>query len=75
MADITMCKDKDCDLKKDCHRYLAKPSYRQSYFDGSPVEKGEPCLYYWPIDSRRLTNMSTRRYGSKEAITIEEKGQ
>lgn len=32
MADITMCKNEGCEIKKECYRYMAKPNpYRQSY--------------------------------------------
>ena len=33
MADITMCVNKDCPLKFNCYRCMAKPSLRQSYSD------------------------------------------
>ena len=31
MADITMCRNEKCPLKKDCYRSTAKPSEYQSY--------------------------------------------
>lgn len=32
MVDYTKCKGKDCPLKENCYRYIAKDSYMQSYF-------------------------------------------
>jgi len=53
MADITMCKGKDCPLKKTCYRYKASPNrMQQSYFVEVPFNKKEEtnefvCEYYW----------------------------
>ena len=49
MADITMCKVKDCPLKEGCYRFKAEPSkYRQSYFIGIPFDKkNKKCDMYW----------------------------
>ena len=46
MPDIAMCKNETCKLKKECYRYMAKPSkYWQSYADIKPNKKGE-CDYF-----------------------------
>lgn len=40
-----MCFGKDCPLKKDCIRYVAKPEKYQSYFEESPYNDGKcDCL-------------------------------
>lgn len=31
MPDISMCTNKKCEKKHQCYRYMAKPSWRQSY--------------------------------------------
>lgn len=51
MADITMCKSKDCPLKEKCYRFLAVANeYRQSYFVESPFDKElNKCEHYWKI--------------------------
>ena len=38
--DITMCFGKDCPIKNDCIRYVAKPEKYQSYFEESPYNDG-----------------------------------
>ena len=43
MADITMCKKKDCDMNIYCLRYTAKPSIFQSYFENGCKNKE----YFW----------------------------
>ncbi len=51
MADITMCRDKECPKKDTCYRYTAPVNkHRQSYFTESPKRKkmgGYDCDYYW----------------------------
>ena len=43
--DITMCFGKDCQLKNDCIRYVAKPEKYQSYFEKSPYNDGKCDCY------------------------------
>ena len=31
MPDISMCKNKDCPMRADCYRFIARPSYVQAY--------------------------------------------
>ena len=46
MPDITMCLSKECPLRKECYRSLAKPNiYRQSYADFFVA--GEDCADFW----------------------------
>jgi hypothetical protein len=59
MPDITMCPGDKCPMRKTCHRYVAWPSDRQSYFATAPITytKSEwKCDYYWPIKDVRLMN-------------------
>ena len=49
MPDITMCKDHYCKLKETCYRYIADPSYYQSYFVGSPKDKDGSCKHHWEV--------------------------
>ena len=48
MADITKCRGTNCPLKESCYRFLAKDSFRQSYFIYVPFKYGK-CNYYWNI--------------------------
>ena len=44
MADITMCKGENCDIREKCYRYTAPVNpYGQSVF--APTEK--PCKHFW----------------------------
>lgn len=45
MPDISMCQEEQCELKNNCYRFLAKPSYYQSYF--KPPKIGKKCEFYW----------------------------
>ena len=46
MADITMCKDKECPMKEKCYRFTARVNeFRQSYFAESPRE-WDKCDYF-----------------------------
>lgn len=47
-SDITMCKDSYCPLRKNCHRYIAKPSENQSYQHWPRL--GPNCKGYMPIN-------------------------
>ena len=51
MSDIR-CKDKECQLRKHCHRFKAKPSLQQSYLHPSP-RIGDVCEYFWEIIKER----------------------
>jgi len=46
MPDISKCTGGDCPLKETCFRYLAKPSFRQSYF-AEPPYTDQGCEHYW----------------------------
>ena len=47
MADITLCKGKNCPIKEQCKRYTLphNPLY-QSYFTESPIKDGK-CDMFW----------------------------
>ena len=49
MPDITMCWGRDCPVKENCYRFMAKPDDYQAYFIDSPIRKGK-CQHYWAID-------------------------
>ena len=54
--DITMCFGKDCPLKNDCIRYVAKPEKYQSYFEESPYNDGKcDCFRDYREDVIALT--------------------
>jgi len=47
MADITMCKGKNCPIRDNCYRFTAKKdTIGQSYFVKEPIENGV-CDMYW----------------------------
>lgn len=50
MSDITMCMGGNCPLKKDCYRYRAIPSVKQSLFMIPPA-KGNKCEYFWELEN------------------------
>lgn len=39
-----MCFGKDCPIKNDCIRYVAKPEKYQSYFEESPYFNFQKCV-------------------------------
>ena len=41
MPDISLCQNEECYRKDTCYRYIAEPSYRQSYGNFT-----EPCDMY-----------------------------
>ncbi|MBO6179436.1 MAG: hypothetical protein J6O04_09695 [Selenomonadaceae bacterium] len=46
MADITMCRGENCDVREKCYRYTAPVSrYWQSVFAETPT--GKPCEHFW----------------------------
>lgn len=53
MADISKCKNDQCELKYHCYRYTAEPSeFRQSYGDFEPnddkscdYQMKQPCVH------------------------------
>lgn len=47
MADISMCADRDCPSRADCHRWCAWPDgMRQSYADFGRERWAARCGYY-----------------------------
>jgi hypothetical protein len=49
MPDISMCKGKECPLKKECYRFRAKPDYLQAYFMEVPYKDGK-CDYFESLE-------------------------
>lgn len=55
MADITKCvgvkgKGIQCPIRKDCYRYMARPSEYQSYFKNMPFDfKKKKCEEFWKV--------------------------
>lgn len=47
MSDISMCKNLNCPLRESCYRFLAEPSYYQTYA-GFEYKDGD-CDHYWPV--------------------------
>ena len=59
MADISMCRNESCKLKKKCYRYTAIPSeFRQSYGLFALDENGK-CNYFW--DNKEYNNAKTKK--------------
>jgi len=51
MSDITKCTGVSCDKRKECYRFTAKGSYRQSWFMNPPVNvKTQDCEMFWQND-------------------------
>lgn len=46
MADITMCRNLKCPIRKRCYRFTAKPSDYQSYM--LFFYRGGKCREFWP---------------------------
>lgn len=46
MPNIAMCTRKDCPKARQCYRFTAIPSHRQSYLMLEVI--GEQCEYFWP---------------------------
>lgn len=49
MPDISMCGDDECPSRMQCWRFMATPSFRQSFtcYDRSPDD--ERCGSFWPM--------------------------
>jgi hypothetical protein len=50
MADITMCRGKDCPIKEKCYKFTAPKGVWQSYYTETPgkMEDGKfVCNKYW----------------------------
>lgn len=51
MADITMCANQKCIIRKDCFRFMAEPKeHGQSWADFKPDENGK-CEYFWLMEA------------------------
>jgi hypothetical protein len=57
MADISLCRNKECPMRDECYRATATPSkFRQWYSSFTPVYNPEEnkveCDHYWPLDKK-----------------------
>ncbi len=50
MPDISMCKNFQCPLKDNCYRYVAKPSFHQTY---TYFEYKDGCDYHLEFKGSR----------------------
>jgi hypothetical protein len=58
MPDITLCTNKQCGLRLDCHRFTAAPKpHWQSYaaFKPETVQGELWCDHYWPEQKTSIT--------------------
>lgn len=53
MADIAMCKRRDCAKKNTCFRYLAFPDEYQSYIMIQKQDLSEGCDMYWRCRNKK----------------------
>lgn len=53
MPDISMCSNFNCPIKETCYRYMAKPSYHQSY---SIFIYENGCDWYIDYAEEKLSN-------------------
>lgn len=60
--DIAMCKGDGCDRRKECYRFTAIPSMRQTYFAGK-VRVGEDCPHFIPLEKRQDGNSNGQKAG------------
>ncbi len=61
MADITMCQDETCTLKKQCHRYTANAcEYRQTYFAEDVKNDLDSCDHFW--DNKEYPNERQKHF-------------
>lgn len=53
MADISMCVDEKCPMRKSCYRFMAKPNeLLQSYLMSIRKEKEPKCKHFLKIDEK-----------------------
>lgn len=62
MADISMCDNETCPLKKKCYRHEAIPTIPmwQSYGSFVYDEKKEECEDYWPLTNEIPSSKSKK---------------
>ena len=72
MPHYAMCRDQGCERRMVCRRYLARPRFRQDYFDGSPRPDGHPhCEYLEPATRREADLMRTVEEVDEQVIELE----
>jgi hypothetical protein len=57
-ADITLCKDNECQMKHNCYRYMTKPKQPQYYFTQSP-RKNDKCNCFINIQKEEKKSNAT----------------
>jgi hypothetical protein len=60
MPDIAMCEGGKCTAKHLCYRYVAEPSYYQSYFANPPF-KDNKCEFFWGEQSVKFWEDITKK--------------
>ena len=57
MPDISMCKNKQCKFKKDCHGFTAKPDkFMQVYGDFNCKDKVAIDTFFWKNSKQSIQN-------------------
>lgn len=59
MPDITMCDNDRCHLRTLCYRYMAEPSWLQSYAHFEP-EFGD-CIHYMSIGDKKVVKRTEHK--------------
>jgi len=55
MADMTMCDQNECSVRKLCLRFMAKPNeYKQAYYSEDPRDNEGLCKEYIPLNQLPL---------------------
>ena len=69
MPDISMCADRKCPSRGECHRYCAEPSqFLQSYGMFKRPEDQERCKYFWP---RRTYDLTLSEVDAKADVRVQ----
>lgn len=59
MADITMCTNNTCGLRRECYRFMAIANrHRQSYFMNNPISKDGKCEKQIPIVDGKINGLN-----------------
>jgi hypothetical protein len=55
VPDMTMCKNKSCEIKEKCYRWSAQPSKYQSYSHFERPSENELCLHFIEVSQYNLS--------------------
>ena len=59
MADLAMCRDKECPARERCFRFTAKPSaFLQTYGMFGRNPRAQYCAHYWPTTKEQHERLS-----------------